>query len=74
MKKRPVDSKNAIDEIQVSLSKAKLELQAYSALFMSLGTASLQAEDLKGISLIFDRIIETIDDTNRTLNEIYSAH
>jgi len=74
MKKRPTDPTKIIDEIQVSLSETKTELRLYSVLFLSLGEASLQAEDLKGLNITFNRLIALIDETNRQLNKIYSTY
>lgn len=72
MKKR-VNPAKIIDEIQVSLAEIKLELRTYSVLFQSLGTASLNTEDLVGLSLIFNRVTGQIDETNRQLNKVYAS-
>lgn len=73
MKKRTKDPTKLIDEIQVLLSESKMELRAYSVLFQSLGPVDLSAEEFKGLSVVFDRIINTIEKTNCNLNEIYRS-
>lgn len=73
MKKRPTDPTKIIDEIQVSLSETRLELRAYSTLFESLGSATVRADDIIGLKCIFIRVIASIDDTNKKLNEIYPS-
>lgn len=73
MKKRPSDPTKIIDEIQVSLSETNTELRAYMTLFQALGPDSLKGEELKGFSVVLNRLIRNLDETNNKLSEIYGS-